>query len=68
MNGGECLICSKVNSCSETSAEKIKQSYVCVLFHPVSEPVYLARLQMLNEYGEQSAIIAILNRPPELEE
>lgn len=59
---GDCLSCSKVSSCSATSVEKIIEGFTCQLFEGVPEPEYIARLEMIQKYGEQT-IQAMLNRP-----
>lgn len=61
---GECLACSKISSCSETSVEKVRTSYTCSLFKEVPEPVYLARIRMMRQYGDIVAIEAMMDRPP----
>jgi hypothetical protein len=63
--GGDCLTCTRLGECSETSPDKIKTSYVCSLFRPVPEPVYMARHVMMETYGEDAAIAAMLDRPEE---
>jgi hypothetical protein len=65
---GECLACARVSGCGETSVERVLNSYTCLLFEPVTEPVYLARETMMEKYGAVSAVCAMLQRPPETEE
>lgn len=60
---GECLACSKISSCSQTSVEKVRTSYTCSLFQEVPEPVYMARLQTMRQYGEVVAVEAMMKRP-----
>lgn len=65
---GDCLTCSRIEVCNVVTVEKVKQSHTCPLFREVTEPVYLARLSMMSNYGEDAAIDAMINRPPEPEE
>jgi hypothetical protein len=65
---GDCLTCVHLSTCNETSVERVKVSYTCALFTAVDEAVYMARLHMMNAYGEDAAIEAMLERPPEPEE
>lgn len=65
MRSGDCLTCSKIATCTETSVERALTSYVCPLFEPVPEPVYAARITMMQQYGEATAVEAMLNRPQE---
>lgn len=62
---GDCLACSKVETCSVTSIEKMLNSYTCILFEEIPEPVYRARVQLMEQYGEVPAVVAMLKRPPE---
>ena len=64
---GDCLSCSRLSFCQETDVEKVLKSYTCVLFEAVLEPVFYARVVMMQGYGEVAAIEAMLNRPPPLE-
>jgi hypothetical protein len=59
---GDCLSCKKVSTCTGTSAERVYAGFTCQLFEGVPEPEYLARLEMIKQYGEPQAIRAILNR------
>ncbi len=52
---GECLACSRIEVCSDTSVEKILNSYTCPLFEPIPAPIYVSRVMMLNQYGEVAA-------------
>lgn len=65
---GECLACTKLATCGETTAERVLSSFTCFLFEPVAESVYLARVTMMQKYGEMSAVCAMLTRPPQEEE
>lgn len=65
---GDCLACRHISECTATSLEHVKESYTCPLFAEVPEAVYLARLSMMALYGEDAAIQAMLDRPPEEEE
>lgn len=60
---GECLACSMIEICSETSVEKVLGSYTCPLFEPISAPVYVSRVMMMQQYGDEFAIRAIMRQP-----
>lgn len=62
---GDCLSCTRVSSCSVTSAEKVRGGFTCQIFEGVPEPEYVARLEMIRKYGEQQAVQAMLDRPVE---
>jgi hypothetical protein len=59
---GECLCCSKVSLCTDTSFDKIMSSYTCPLFEGISEPVYMARITMMQQYGATATIESMLMR------
>ena len=63
---GDCLSCCKVDICSATSVERILTSYTCVLFEAIPEPVYRARVQLMEQYGEVATATALLKRPPQI--
>lgn len=65
---GECLACTKIAGCGATSVERVLNSFTCPLFEAVIEPVYMARVTMMEKYGDVSAACAMLQRPPEEEE
>lgn len=65
---GDCLTCSRIEMCSETSIEKVLRSHTCPLFEPIPEPVYRARVALMEQYGDVAAVQAMLQRPQELEE
>lgn len=65
---GDCLTCAKIDACNEVTLQRVKDSYTCPLFTAVAEPVYLARLHMMESYGEDTAIEAMLNRPTDPDE
>jgi hypothetical protein len=65
---GDCLSCSRLGNCAETSVEKVLSDFTCVLYEPVEEPVYLARAQMMEKFGEALAVQAMLERPEEPQE
>lgn len=65
---GDCLTCARVSACPETSLERVKESYSCPLFQEVPEPVYLARIHMIEVYGEEAGIHSLLDRPAEEDE
>lgn len=64
---GDCLSCNRMWKCSETSVEKVLADYTCVLYEPEQEPVYRARIDMMEKFGEVRAIQAMLKRPENLE-
>jgi hypothetical protein len=53
-----------LEACSETSVERARTSYVCPLFKEVSEAVYLARWNMMQQFGERVALRALILVPP----
>lgn len=63
---GECLACSKISSCTETSVEKAKSGYTCPLFEEVPEAVDQARFDIIKQFGD-GAIHSILNNKKEEE-
>jgi len=63
---GDCLSCSKIDVCSKTSVEKVLNSFTCILFESIPEPVYRARVQLMGQYGEVAAVVAMLKRPPQI--
>lgn len=65
---GDCLTCSKIATCKETSIQKVQESFTCIFFNAVPEPVWEARETMIQQYGEVRAIEAMLNRPQQGEE
>lgn len=64
---GDCLSCSRIDMCNNTNVDLVKQSYTCSLFTGVEEPIYRARLLMIEMYGDDRAIAAMISLPPELE-
>jgi hypothetical protein len=65
---GDCLTCAKIHDCNEVTIERVKESYTCPLFSATDEAVYLARLHMMQVYGEENAIEAMLDRPTDPDE
>jgi len=65
---GDCLSCSRIAFCIDTSTKRVIESYTCPLFTGVEEPVYLARLAMIKNYGTERAIEAMLCRSDNGEE
>lgn len=57
---GDCLTCSKISTCSTTSVVKALSDFTCVLYEPVLEPVYVARVAMMQQYGEEITVRAML--------
>lgn len=59
---GFCLSCSRINTCNETSRQKVVSDYTCSRFAPVAEAVFRAREATIEKYGEKLAIDAMLDR------
>lgn len=57
---GDCLSCQMLGVCSLTDLEKVRSSYTCVFFRGVPEPMFLARVEMMKQFGETMAIKAML--------
>lgn len=62
---GECLACKKVNRCTETNLVRMKSGYTCPLFEEVPEPIYTARYDLIQQYGDEMALRAIKDGPEE---
>lgn len=62
---GDCLSCSKVEICSATSVEKILNSFTCPLYESIPEPVYRARVMLMQQFGDVAAVKAMMQKPPE---
>lgn len=62
---GDCLSCEKISRCTETSVEKVLNDHTCVLYEPVEEPVYKARVETIEKFGAVLAVKAMLDRPEE---
>lgn len=60
---GDCLTCSRLGNCSETSVSKVLNDYTCSLYGPVEEPVYKARVATMELYGDIPAVQAMIDRP-----
>ena len=65
---GDCLSCSRLGKCAETSLEKVLKDFTCILYDSVEEPVYQARAQTMERFGEVLAVQAMLERPEEPQE
>lgn len=66
---GECLACDRLGECTKTNVELVLQSYTCASFEPTPEPVYVARWDLMQQFGPQSAVEAmLLQQKPEQEE
>jgi hypothetical protein len=65
---GDCLACVHLGECTKTSAEKVIKGYTCPTFFPAPEAVYLARWDMMKQYGEASAAQAMVLRETTEEE
>jgi hypothetical protein len=57
---GDCLACAKLSQCRETDLEKVLRGFTCPLFEEASEPVYQARWDAMQQYGERAAVRAML--------
>lgn len=57
---GECLACYKLSLCLDTSLERVMTGYTCPLFGPVPEGVFMARIDMIQRYGDVQAIETML--------
>lgn len=60
---GDCLSCNRLGKCNETDLKKVLNDYSCVLYQPVEAPVYWARAQMMEDFGDSLAVKAMLERP-----
>lgn len=60
---GDCLSCARLGRCMETTVAKVLKDYTCVLYEPVEEPVYRARVQMMEQFGEVLAVQGMLEQP-----
>lgn len=65
---GDCLSCTRLGKCMETSLEKVLKDFTCILYDSVAEPVYQARAQAIEQFGEVLAVQAMLERPEEPQE
>lgn len=61
-DSGECLACTEISRCGETNLEKVKRSFTCPLFKPVEEPEWLGRYAAITQFGEDTAITAMLEQ------
>jgi hypothetical protein len=57
---GECLACLRLSQCRETNVEKVLASFTCIMYEDAPEPVYLARWNAMQQYGEAGAVRAML--------
>jgi hypothetical protein len=62
MNGlpGECLSCSKISLCQETSLRKIVSGYTCILYQAVADPIFSARESAIRDLGLMVSVRALL--------
>jgi hypothetical protein len=65
---GDCLTCTKLGTCTETNLQRVLDSYTCPLFEPVVEPIYLARISMMQKYGDIEAVSSMIRPDMNLEE
>ena len=61
----ECLTCSRLGLCNETTVEGVKTRYTCPLWNPVLPEVVEARMAGIRLFGDAS--IRILVNPPNKE-
>lgn len=66
-DGGECLACQRLVACSEATEDRVLTSYVCPLFTAVPEAEFVARWNMMQQYGERVAVRALVLTPPKKE-
>ena len=59
---GECLCCSLMSKCENTSIDKAINSFTCPAFSPAEEAEWKARVHMMRIFGDRSAVGAILNK------
>lgn len=64
---GDCLSCTRLGKCAETSFEKVLNDFTCIVYEPVEEPVYRARAHAIEEFGEVLAVQALLKKPDDKE-
>lgn len=57
---GDCLSCQKVSTCTDTSVQKVLDSYTCGFFRAVEEAVFRARIHMLSTFPEREAVKVIM--------
>lgn len=60
---GECLACSRIAECSITSMQKVLSSFTCPLFEEVPGPVYQSRVVLMQQFGEEGAVAAMMMKP-----
>lgn len=60
---GDCLSCARLGKCDQTDLHKVLSDYSCVLYQAVEAPVYWARAQMMEDFGDSLAVKAMLERP-----
>lgn len=65
---GDCLSCARLGRCSETSVEKVLHDFTCILYEPVEEPVYKARVTSMELYGDVPAVQAMIDKPEDQED
>lgn len=59
---GECLSCNKVSKCSQTDEQKIIDGFTCALYAPISSELFMARLYVIDRFGEISGAKAIMEK------
>lgn len=63
---GDCLSCTRLGRCSQTNLQKVLKDHTCVMFEPVEQPVFMARVSSMELYGTVPAVRAMLDVPDEL--
>jgi hypothetical protein len=64
---GDCLACQRLGVCSATNPELVRNSFTCEFFAGAPEPEYLARMEMIQRFGEDMAVLAMMNRSREVD-
>lgn len=65
---GDCLACDLLDECTKTSVDLVLRSFTCASFTPTPEAVYLARWEMMQQFGPQPAVESMLFQEPSKEE
>ncbi len=60
---GDCLTCARIYECSITTLERVLSSYTCPLFDAVPSPTYEARVRLMEMFGDEGAVAAMMMKP-----
>ncbi len=63
----QCINCSNLGHCSETSPDRVMEGYVCSRWQEVSQEVYAARYQIVQLFGK-SGLKAVISKDLKEEE